>query len=103
MSYEYDWAYDEENRIGRRLALDALREGGVVESAVTNLIYFGAFVDLGAIEGLIHISELPGETVNLSGEVVRVGDRVRVEVLEVDRERERVYLGLEQVLEEGSR
>lgn len=100
MSDEYDWTTDEENRTERRRLLNALREGSVVESVVTELVEFGAFVNFGAIDGLIHVSELSDDPVDLPDEVVSVGDKVRVEVLEVDRDRERVYLGLERVLEE---
>ena len=103
MSDEYDWTADEENRVERRRVLGALREGTVIEAFVTNLVDFGAFVDLGVIDGLIQISELSDTPVDHPSEVVTKGDKVRGRILKVDRDRERVYLGLEQTLKGSTR
>ena len=70
--------------------------GAIVEGTVTKLVPFGAFVDLGGIDGLVHISELSWNHVNHPSEVVKVGDEVEVEVLDVDLQRERISLGLKQ-------
>ncbi len=101
MSREYDWTVDEENRAGRRRTLDTLQEGSVVEGNISNLVDFGAFVDLGPIDGLVHISDLSGTPVDHPSEVVREGEKVRVKVLKIDRDQERVYLGLKQALKEN--
>lgn len=77
--------------------LARLRPGDVCEGWVTNLRPFGAFVDLGGIEGLIHISELSWGRVDSPHEVLSPGDRVRVYVLNVDRERHRVGLSLKRL------
>ena len=63
---------------------------------VSSIVDFGAFVDLGGIDGLVHISELSWNHVNHPSEVVKVGDEVEVEVLDVDLQRERISLGLKQ-------
>lgn len=75
-----------------------LVEGDVVTGRVSNLVKFGAFVDLGGIDGLIHISELDWEHVDHPGEALKVGDEIDVYVLNVDRERERVGLSLKRLL-----
>jgi small subunit ribosomal protein S1 len=80
----------------RRL-LNELREGQVVEGTVSGLAKFGAFVDLGGADGLIHISELSWEQVNHPREVVKVGDKVKVYVLNLDRENERISLSLKRL------
>ena len=72
----------------------------IVEGVVTKLVPFGAFVDLGGIDGLIHISELSWNHVNHPSEVVKVGQEVEVEVLDVDLNRERISLGLKQTTED---
>jgi small subunit ribosomal protein S1 len=68
----------------------------IVRGTVSNLVDFGAFVDLDGIDGLIHISELSWNHVDHPSEVVQVGEEVEVKVLEVDRDRERISLGLKQ-------
>ncbi len=74
-----------------------LRPGDVVSGSVTNLSEFGAFVDLGGIEGLIHISELSWSRVVHPSRVVQPGQQVKVQVLRVDRERERIALSYKQM------
>lgn len=85
---------DTEQRVG---LLFRLRPGDIVAGLVTNLSDFGAFVDLGGIEGLIHISELSWSRVVHPSRVVQPGQHVRVKVLRVDRERERIALSYKQM------
>ncbi len=77
--------------------LGELNEGDVRQGRVTNLCSFGAFVDLGGVEGLIHISELSWQRVGHPRDVLRSGDAVNVYVLGIDRERERVALSLKRL------
>jgi small subunit ribosomal protein S1 len=76
--------------------LDNLEEGEIRDGTVSSVVNFGAFVDLGGMDGLVHVSELSWQHVNHPGEVVKVGDKVKVKVLEVDRERERISLSIRQ-------
>ena len=71
-----------------------------LKGTVSSIVDFGAFVDLGGIDGLVHISELSWSHVNHPSEVVKVGDKVEVEVLDVDLKRERISLGLKQTTED---
>ncbi|MGH3087666.1 MAG: 30S ribosomal protein S1 [Rubrobacteraceae bacterium] len=87
---------EEERKEEREKILTTLEEGDVVHGVVSNLVDFGAFVDLEGIDGLIHISELSWNHVDHPSEVVEVGEEVEVKVLEVDRDRERISLGLKQ-------
>ena len=86
---------DERNH---RRVLNELTEGDVRTGVVRNLVDFGAFVDLGGIDGLIHISELDWNYVDHPGDVLSVGDQVEVYVLNVDRERERIALSRKRLL-----
>jgi len=81
----------------RKNLLDGLTEGSVCQGRVTNLVDFGAFVDIGGIDGLVHLSELSWKRVSHPREVVEVGQEIKVYVLRVDRERERVALSLKQL------
>lgn len=76
--------------------LDNLEEGEIREGTVSSVVNFGAFVDLGGMDGLVHVSELSWQHVNHPGEMVKVGDKVNVKVLEVDRDRERISLSMRQ-------
>ena len=87
---------EEERKEERERILTDLEEGRIVTGTVSNLVDFGAFVDLEGIDGLIHISELSWNHVDHPSEVVEVGEEVEVKVLEVDRDRERISLGLKQ-------
>jgi small subunit ribosomal protein S1 len=90
-------AYLEEAQAEERNAfLDGLAEGEVRDGVVSSVVNFGAFVDLGGMDGLVHVSELSWQHVNHPGELVKVGDKVTVKVLEVDRERERISLSIRQ-------
>jgi small subunit ribosomal protein S1 len=87
---------EEERKEERERILTSLEEGQIIKGTVSNLVDFGAFVDLEGIDGLIHISELSWQHVDHPSEVVEVGEEVEVKVLEVDRDRERISLGLKQ-------
>ena len=84
----------------RAKLLETLKEGAIVKGIVKNITDYGAFVDLGGIDGLIHISELSWSHVNHPSEVVKVNEEVEVEVLDVDLQRERISLGLKQTTED---
>ena len=91
----------EEGRKNERAEiLGKLTKGMRLKGAVSSIVDFGAFVDLGGIDGLVHISELSWNHVNNPSEVVKVGDEVEVEVLDVDLQRERISLGLKQTTED---
>jgi small subunit ribosomal protein S1 len=87
---------EEERKEVRQQILDRLEPGKIVEGTVSNIVEFGAFVDLEGIDGLIHISELSWSHVNHPSEVVSIGDQVNVKVLDIDRDRQRISLGLKQ-------
>ena len=91
----------EEGRKNERAEILAkLTKGLRLKGVVSSIVDFGAFVDLGGIDGLVHISELSWNHVNHPSEVVKVGDEVEVEVLDVDLNRERISLGLKQTTED---
>jgi len=87
---------EEERKEQRQEILDRLQPGLVVEGQISNIVDFGAFVDLNGIDGLIHISELSWSHVNHPSEILNIGDTVQVKVLDIDRERQRISLGLKQ-------
>ena len=90
-------AYLEEEQAEQRTAfLDDLHEGEPRTGVISSVVNFGAFVDLGGMDGLVHVSELSWQHVNHPSEVVKVGDEVSVKVLEVDRDRERISLSIKQ-------
>lgn len=91
----------EESRKNERAEiLSKLVKGMRLKGTVSSIVDFGAFVDLGGIDGLVHISELSWSHVNHPTEVVKVGEEVEVEVLDVDMSRERISLGLKQTRED---
>jgi small subunit ribosomal protein S1 len=91
---------EEERKEVREQILGRLQPGQVVDGKISNIVDFGAFVDLDGIDGLIHISELSWSHVNHPSEVVGIGDTVRVKVLDIDRDRQRISLGLKQTQED---
>ena len=91
---------EEERKEVREQILGRLQPGQVVEGKISNIVDFGAFVDLDGIDGLIHISELSWSHVNHPSEVVAIGDTVRIKVLDIDRNRQRISLGLKQTQED---
>src|SRR3989441_7231632 len=91
---------EEQRREDRERILDRLQPGLIVEGQISNIVDFGAFVDLNGIDGLIHISELSWSHVNHPSEVLAIGDTVKVKVLDIDRDRQRISLGLKQTQED---
>ncbi len=91
---------ESEFSVEREQLLDRLQENAVVKGVVKNLTDYGAFVDLGGIDGLLHITDMAWKRVRHPSEVVNVGDELDVRVLKFDRERNRVSLGLKQLGED---
>jgi len=91
---------EEDRKQERQDVLNKLVKGMILPGTVSSIVDFGAFVDLGGIDGLVHISELSWSHVNHPSEVVAVGDKVEVQVLDVDMSRERISLGLKQTQED---
>ena len=87
---------EDERKEMRQAILDRLNPGDVVDGQISNIVDFGAFVDLDGMDGLIHISELSWSHVNHPSEVLEIGQTVKVKVLDIDRERQRISLGLKQ-------
>jgi small subunit ribosomal protein S1 len=87
---------EEERRGAREQILDRMNVGDLVTGTISNIVDFGAFVDLDGIDGLIHISELSWSHVNHPSEVLIIGQKVEVRVLDIDRDRQRISLGLKQ-------
>ena len=84
----------------RTTFLSTLQKGQVRKGVVSSIVNFGAFVDLGGVDGLIHVSELSWKHIDHPSEVVKVGDKVTVEVLDVDLDRERISLSLKATQED---
>src|SRR5438045_9456738 len=87
---------EHERKEQRQQSLDRLNPGDVVEVQISNIVDVGAFVDLEGMDGLIHISELSWSHVNHPSEVLEIGQKVQVKVLDIDRDRQRISLGLKQ-------
>jgi small subunit ribosomal protein S1 len=90
-------AIEEDAKVRKERALEHLQEGAVVSGTVKNLTEYGAFVDLGGIDGLLHVSDMSHGRVTHASEVVRVGDELTVKILKFDRSKERISLGLRQL------
>jgi small subunit ribosomal protein S1 len=88
---------EEENAERKRDTLENLEEGKVLTGVVKNITEYGAFVDLGGLDGLLHITDMSWGRINHPNEVLNVGDEIRVMVLKFDRDTERVSLGLKQL------
>jgi small subunit ribosomal protein S1 len=91
---------EESQSEGRKKFLESLHKGERRKGTVSSIVNFGAFVDLGGVDGLVHVSELSWKHVDHPSEVVQVGQEVEVEVLDVDLERERVSLSLKATQED---
>jgi small subunit ribosomal protein S1 len=87
---------EEERDAAKKRLLETLKEGDVVTGTVKNIADFGAFVDLGGIDGLLHITDMSWSRINHPSEVVRIDQKVEVKVLNIDREKEKIALGLKQ-------
>jgi len=88
---------EDERERQKRKTLERLVEGSILDGVVKNITEYGAFVDLGGIDGLLHITDMSWGRVTHPEEVVRIGDELRVKVLKFNRESERVSLGLKQL------
>jgi small subunit ribosomal protein S1 len=88
----------ERNEAKARL-LGAISEGQLVTGTVTNIADFGAFVDLGGLDGLLHITDMSWGRVNHPSEMVKIGEKIEVKILKIDHEREKIALGLKQTEE----
>ena len=88
---------EEENAEKKTETLETLEEGKVLMGTVKNITEYGAFVDLGGIDGLLHITDMSWGRINHPSEVLNVGDEIKVQVLKFDRETERVSLGYKQL------
>jgi small subunit ribosomal protein S1 len=91
---------ESEGSAERDALLSNLEEGQVVKGVVKNLTDYGAFIDLGGIDGLLHITDMAWKRVKQPSDIVRIGDEIEVKVLKFDRERNRVSLGLKQLGED---
>ena len=80
----------------KKATLETIHEGGVVEGVVKNITDYGAFIDLGGIDGLVHLTDLSWGKVTHPSQVLRIGDKVTVKVLKYDREEGKISLGLKQ-------
>ncbi len=89
-----------ENSAEREALLETLQEGQQIKGIVKNLTDYGAFVDLGGVDGLLHITDMAWRRIKHPSEIVNVGDELEVKVLKFDRERNRVSLGLKQLGED---
>ena len=89
---------EKEKESSKRELLKVLEEGVVLEGTVKNVTGYGAFVDLGGIDGILHISDMSWGRTTHPSEVVKVGDRIKVQVLKFDPARERVSLGMKQIM-----
>ena len=90
-------AVEEEVSARKNVALETLNEGDIITGVVKNLTEYGAFVDLGGIDGLLHVSDMSYGRVGHPSEIVSVGETVSVRVLKFDRDKERISLGLKQL------
>jgi len=88
---------EQESSAERSELLDKLQEGALVKGTIKNLTDYGAFVDLGGIDGLLHITDMAWKRVKHPSEVVQVGQEIEVRILKFDRERQRVSLGIKQL------
>lgn len=91
---------ESESSVDREELLEQLNEGAITKGVVKNLTDYGAFLDLGGVDGLLHITDMAWKRVKNPAEIVNIGDEIEVKVLKFDRERNRVSLGLKQMGED---
>src|ERR687894_2790470 len=88
----------EETRAEQRSGLiQSLEEGQVIDGVVKNITDYGAFVDLGGIDGLLHVTDLSYKRVSHPSEMINIGDTVRVQIIRINRETQRISLGMKQL------
>ena len=87
---------EHERESAKRRLMDTIKEGDIVTGTVKNIADFGAFVDLGGIDGLLHITDMSWGRINHPSELLRIDDKVEVKVLNIDRDKEKIALGLKQ-------
>jgi len=87
---------EQERELAKKKLLETIAEGDIVRGRVTNLADFGAFVDLGGLDGLLHITDMSWGRVNHPSEMVRVGQELEVKILKIDYDKEKIALGLKQ-------
>ncbi|MDN8847974.1 S1 RNA-binding domain-containing protein, partial [Staphylococcus aureus] len=87
-----------ENAEKKDKLLESLNEGDVIEGKVARLTNFGAFVDIGGVDGLVHVSELSHEHVKSPEDIVAIGDSVKVKIKSVDKDSERISLSIKDTL-----
>jgi small subunit ribosomal protein S1 len=87
---------EQEREDAKRALLSSINVDDLVKGTVTNIADFGAFVDLGGLDGLLHITDMSWGRVNHPSEIVRIGDQIEVKILKIDHEKEKVALGLKQ-------
>ena len=88
---------EEEKELERKRFFNSISEGDIVEGVVKNVTEFGAFIDLGGVDGLLHITDMSWGRIAHPSEVLAIGDMIKVKVIKVDKEQERVSLGLKQL------
>jgi small subunit ribosomal protein S1 len=84
-------------RLCEKKILSLIKKDAILEGIVTNIAHYGLFVDLGGIDGLVHISNISWGRVGHPSEIHEIGDKIRVKVLNIDREKERISLGIKQL------
>jgi len=89
---------EEEKELARKKFFSEVKEGDVVEGVVKNVTEFGAFIDLGGVDGLLHVTDMSWGRISHPSEILAIGDRIKVMVIKIDREKERVSLGLKQMV-----
>jgi len=89
---------EEEREKQRAQLLDKVNENAIVDGVVKNITDFGVFIDLGGMDGLLHITDMSWTRINHPSEIVKIGDEIKVMVLKYDRDRQRISLGLKQLI-----
>ena len=87
---------EDEREDAKMKLMTSVKEGDLIRGTVTNIADFGAFIDLGGIDGLLHITDMSWGRVNHPSEIVRIGDEIEVKILNIDRDKEKIALGLKQ-------
>jgi transcriptional accessory protein Tex/SPT6 len=90
-------ALEEEKKESKLKIFDVVQEGQIIKGTVRSIVDYGAFVDIGGADGLLHISEMSWTRINHPTEVLKVGEQIEVMVLKIDRQKERISLGLRQI------